>query len=160
MLFRSIHTTVTKAIQTLQTQIDDGKITIENTVDQNASAPHDADRMVQVLTNLIKNSLKAVKPQTGLIKISSDEDQNEVRMTITDNGVGIPYERQSSLFTKFYQVDASLTREKGGSGLGLSICRGIVEAHGGRISLESGPDRGTTITFSLPKHDTPESQTD
>lgn len=155
----NIHTTVTKAIQTLQTQIDDAKITIENTVDQNITIPHDADRIGQVLTNLIKNSLKAVKPQTGLVKISSVEDQNEVRVTITDNGVGIPYERQSSLFTKFYQVDASLTREKGGSGLGLSICRGIVEAHGGSIHLESAPDSGTTITFSLPKHDTSENQT-
>ncbi len=157
----NIHATITKAIQTLQTQIDEGKIAIENTVDQNISVPHDADRIVQVLTNLIKNSLKAIKPQTGSIKISSVEDQNEVRVTITDNGVGIPYERQTSLFTKFYQVDASLTREKGGSGLGLSICRGIVDAHGGRISLESAPDSGTTITFSLPKHDTSEAkQTD
>ncbi|MEM2160847.1 MAG: ATP-binding protein, partial [Candidatus Nitrosotenuis sp.] len=52
-----------------------------------------------------------------------------------------------------YQVDASLTREKGGSGLGLSICKGIVEAHGGKISLQSTPGSGTTVTFSLPKSD-------
>jgi signal transduction histidine kinase len=147
-----IHATVTKSIQTLNPEIEDAKIKIVNEVSQNLVIPHDTDRIAQVLTNLIKNSLKAIKAETGLIKIYSSEDQNEVRLTVQDNGIGVPYERQGKLFTKFYQADASLTREKGGSGLGLSICKGIVEAHGGKISLESKPDVGTTITFSLPKH--------
>lgn len=106
-----------------------------------------------MLTNLIKNSLRAIKPQTGVITIHSSEDQDEVKIFVTDNGTGIPQEKQANLFTKFYQVDASLTREKGGSGLGLSICRGIIETHGGRITLESSPGGGTTVIFSLPKHD-------
>ena len=74
-----------------------------------------------------------------------------MKISVSDNGSGIPYERQGKLFTKFYQADASLTREKGGSGLGLSICKVIVEAHGGKISLQSAPNSGTTVTFSLPK---------
>ena len=147
-----IHATVTKSIQTLNPEIEGAKIKVVNEVSQNLVVPHDTERIAQVLTNLIKNSLKAIKPETGLIKIYSSEDQNEIRIIIHDNGLGIPYERQGKLFTKFYQADASLTREKGGSGLGLSICKGIVEAHGGKISLESKPDTGTTITFSLPKH--------
>ena len=147
-----IHATVTKSIQTLNPEIEGAKIKVVNEVNQNLVVPHDTERIAQVLTNLIKNSLKAIKPETGLIKIYSSEDQNEIRIIIHDNGLGIPYERQGKLFTKFYQADASLTREKGGSGLGLSICKGIVEAHGGKISLESKPDTGTTITFSLPKH--------
>jgi signal transduction histidine kinase len=146
--------TVTKSIQALQPHIDELKITIENIVDKNIAVAHDSERIIQVLTNLIKNSLKAVKPQTGLIRIYSEEDQNEVRIMVYDNGVGIPYEKQANLFTKFYQVDASLTREKGGSGLGLSICKGIIEAHGGKISLKSSADGGTTVIFSLPKHET------
>lgn len=148
-----IHDTVVKSIETLLPQIDEAKITVENKVDKGLQVPHDAERINQVLTNLIKNSLKAVKPNTGKITISSEEDANEVRIHVTDNGVGIPYDKQSKIFTKFYQVDASLTREKGGSGLGLSICKGIIEAHGGKISLKSTPGTGTTITFTLPKTD-------
>lgn len=148
-----IHDTVAKSIETLLPQIDEDKITVENKVEKGLRVPHDAERINQVLTNLIKNSLKAVKPNTGKITITSEEDSNEVRIHVTDNGVGIPYEKQSKIFTKFYQVDASLTREKGGSGLGLSICKGIIEAHGGKISLKSTPNVGTTVTFSLPKTD-------
>ncbi|HXG74898.1 MAG TPA: ATP-binding protein [Candidatus Nitrosotenuis sp.] len=146
-----IHDTVAKSIQTLLPQIEADKITVENNVEKGLLVPHDTERINQVLTNLIKNSLKAVKPNTGKITITSDNDHDEIRIHVTDNGVGIPYEKQSKIFTKFYQVDASLTREKGGSGLGLSICKGIVEAHGGKISLKSAPDVGTTVTFSLPK---------
>jgi signal transduction histidine kinase len=148
-----IHAAVARSVQILQPEIEENKIKVENVVDQNLVVPHDPDRITQVLTNLIKNALKAVKPNVGLIRIYSSEDQNEIRIIVQDNGVGIPYERQGRLFTKFYQVDASLTREKGGSGLGLSICKGIIDAHGGKIILESKPNVGTTIAFSLPKHE-------
>lgn len=146
-----VHDTVSKSIQTLQPQIDESRIKVLNEVKPNISVPHDTDRVSQVLTNLIKNSLKAVKPDVGVIRITASEDANEVRIAVSDNGAGIPPEKQTKLFTKFYQADASLTREKGGSGLGLSICRGIVEAHGGKIMLESTPSVGTKVSFSLPK---------
>ncbi|MBI5698253.1 MAG: HAMP domain-containing histidine kinase [Thaumarchaeota archaeon] len=150
----NIQDTVAKSIQTLQPQIEEDKITVTNEVGM-IIVPHDSDRITQVLTNLIKNSLKAVASHTGKIRIYSTEDQNEVKIMIHDNGSGIPQDRQAKLFTKFYQADASLTREKGGSGLGLSICKGIIEAHGGKISLASTPDSGTTVTFSLPKDKSP-----
>lgn len=150
----NIHDTVAKSIQTLQPQIEEDGISVTNEVG-NITVPHDSDRIAQVLTNLIKNSLKAVSSQTGKIQIYSTEDQNEVKIMIHDNGSGIPQDRQAKLFTKFYQADASLTREKGGSGLGLSICKGIIETHGGKISLQSTPDSGTTVTFSLPKGKSP-----
>jgi len=145
-----IHDTVAGSIQTLQPQIEEDKISISNEVG-NITIPHDSVRITQVLTNLIKNSLKAVSPQTGKIRVYSTEDQNEIKITVQDNRAGIPHDKQDKLVTKFYQADASLTREKGGSGLGLSICKGIVEAHGGKISLQSAPNAGTTVTFSLPK---------
>lgn len=144
-----IYDTVTKSIQTLQPQAEEEKISIINEIGRSI-IPHDSDRIIQVLTNLIKNSLKAVKPETGVIRLSSEETRDELKISVSDNGSGIPYERQDKLFTKFYQADASLTREKGGSGLGLSICKGIIEAHGGKISLQSAPNSGTTVTFSLP----------
>jgi signal transduction histidine kinase/SepF-like predicted cell division protein (DUF552 family) len=144
-----IYDTVTKSIQALQPQAEDEKISIVNEISK-ITIPHDSDRIIQVLTNLIKNSLKAVKPEVGVIRLSSEETLDELKISISDNGSGIPYDRQAKLFTKFYQADASLTREKGGSGLGLSICKGIIEAHGGKISLQSTPNSGTTVTFSLP----------
>lgn len=147
-----IYDAVSKSIQILQPDIEESKVKVVNEVDPNIVLPHDSDRITQVLTNLIKNSIKAIK-QDGLIRIYSSDDQNYVRIVVQDNGIGIPYERQDKLFTKFYQVDASLTREKGGSGLGLSICKGIVEAHGGKITLESKPNVGTTITMTLPRHE-------
>ncbi|MDG7050322.1 MAG: HAMP domain-containing protein [Nitrososphaerota archaeon] len=145
-----IYDTATKSIQTLQPQAEEDRITIVNEIGKTI-IPHDSDRIIQVLTNLIKNSFKAVKPGTGIIRLSSEETPDELKISVSDNGTGIPYERQGKLFTKFYQADASLTREKGGSGLGLSICKVIVEAHGGKISLQSAPNSGTTVTFSLPK---------
>lgn len=149
----SIQSTVLKSIQTLQPQIDESKIKVISEIKPEIMVAHDADRITQVLTNLIKNSLKAAKPDDGIVKITSSEDSSEVRITVSDNGTGIPPEKQTKLFTKFYQADASLTREKGGSGLGLSICKGIVGAHGGRITLESTPGVGTKVIFSLPKDD-------
>jgi signal transduction histidine kinase len=150
-----VYSTVDKSIQIFRPQIDEYKIKVENHVSKDIAVPHDAERIIQVLTNLIKNSLKAIKPNTGVIKIQAYDDRDEVKIVVIDNGAGIPPEKQASLFTKFYQVDASLTREKSGSGLGLSICRGIVETHGGKITLESTIGRGTTVMFTLPKHDVP-----
>ncbi|WP_268543161.1 sensor histidine kinase [Candidatus Nitrosotenuis cloacae] len=147
-----IKSTVARSIQTLQPQIEEEKISVKNDVVPSA-IPHDTDRIAQVLTNLIKNSIRAVTPQSGVIRIYSVEEPDKIWITVQDNGVGIPPDKQEKLFTKFYQTDATLTREKGGSGLGLSICKGIVEAHGGTISLQSSGSGGTTVTFSLPRHE-------
>ena len=115
------------------------------------SIEHDPSRIKQVITNLIKNSLTAVEPEKGKIEISMKNMPQEIQISIKDNGVGIPLNKQRDLFKKFYQVDASLTREKGGSGLGLSICKGIMENHGGVISVKSTPNQETIFTFTLPK---------
>ena len=114
---------------------------------------YDDDRIKQVLTNLIKNSLKATSPKIGKVEVTLEEKQNEVVVSVTDNGRGIPSNAKDKIFKKFYQVDTTSTREKGGSGLGLSICKGIVEAHGGTIWMQSNVPRGTTFSFTIPKSD-------
>ncbi|MEM3143312.1 MAG: HAMP domain-containing sensor histidine kinase [Candidatus Nitrosotenuis sp.] len=146
-----IRRTVEKSIQALEPQINESGALVINEV-KSEMVFHDTDRIIQVITNLMKNSLKAVKPQKGKIRIYSQDDQNNVKIIVEDNGFGIPAENQEKLFTKFYQADTSLTREIGGSGLGLSICKGIVEAHDGTISLQSTPGIGTTVVFTLPKN--------
>ena len=146
----NIKDTVTNAIKLFVPQAQKNKIEIISNV-QDLSIEHDIERIKQVLANLIKNSLTAVEPGKGKIEISMKNLPQEIQISVKDNGMGIPINKQNSLFKKFYQVDATLTREKGGSGLGLSICKGIMENHGGTITVKSIPNQETVFTFTLPK---------
>ncbi len=110
----------------------------------------DPDRVLQVFNNVVSNAMKFVPTQHGTISINSRVDDGSVVLSITDNGPGIPKEKQQSLFKRFYQVDKSLTRKSGGTGLGLAISRGIIESHGGKIWVESEENQGSTISFTLP----------
>ena len=110
----------------------------------------DPDRIAQTLTNLISNGLK-YSPDGGEVLVEARlNEQNMVEFRVQDRGLGIPREAQPQLFTKFYRVDNSDRREIGGTGLGLAISREIIEAHGGKIWLESEPGRGSTFYFTLP----------
>lgn len=146
-----IKDTIEKAVESLQPRAIEKKVTINQHLDKKIIVPHDTERIRQVLTNLLKNSLDVVEPNSGLIEIFVEDSPKEVKISVKDNGPGIPKENQENLFKKFYQVDTSLTREVGGSGLGLSICKGLVEEHGGTILAESTPGTGATFSFTLPK---------
>jgi len=146
----NIKQTIDKAIESLKPEAEKENIEIiSNAVDFIIS--HDQERINQVMTNLIKNSLVAIQPNPGKIEIIMENFPTEVKISIKDNGIGIPKEKQKDLFKKFYQVDTTLTRERGGSGLGLSICKGIIENHKGQISMESTPNQGSTFSFTIPK---------
>jgi signal transduction histidine kinase len=152
----NIKETITDAIKSFLPQAQKNKIEIISDI-QDIIIEHDPDRIKQVITNLIKNSLNAITHQNGKIEISSEEFPHEIKIRVKDNGMGIPPEKQDKLFKKFYQVDATLTREKGGSGLGLAICKGIMENHGGSIQLERSRNQETVFTLSLPKKSEPRS---
>jgi signal transduction histidine kinase len=147
-----IKDTIDKAVSSLQPRAAENKVIIKQNLEKEIIVPHDRERIMQVLTNLLKNGLDVVKPETGLIEVFVEDSQKEVVIKVKDNGPGIPKEKQDELFTKFYQVDTSLTREVGGSGLGLAICKGLVEEHGGKIYADSVPGRGSTFSFTLPKN--------
>ena len=148
----NIKETIDMAVEVLQPRATENKITIKQNLDKEILIPHDPERITQVLTNLLKNGLDVVKPNTGVIEISVEDLEDKLKISVRDNGPGIPIEKQEDLFKKFYQVDATLTRERGGSGLGLAICKGIIEGHGGEISVQSTLNIGTTFTFTLPKN--------
>ena len=110
----------------------------------------DEDRITQVLTNLVANALQYT-PEGGTVTISAIQKDDEVIVSIKDTGIGIPPEHLENLFTRFYRVDKSRSRNAGGgSGIGLTIARHLIEAHGGRIWVESdGAGKGSTFSFSL-----------
>lgn len=109
----------------------------------------DADRMREVITNLFDNAVKYT--ETGKITVGLTGDDKVVQFRIHDTGPGIPAEDQTHLFQKFYRVDNSTTRTIGGTGLGLFICKKIVELYGGRIWVESTVGMGSTFLINLPR---------
>jgi signal transduction histidine kinase len=111
----------------------------------------DYERTLQVLRNLISNSTKFTSWGTVSLKIALDEkDNNYVCFELKDTGQGIPEENKSMIFSRFYQVDSSMARKIGGSGLGLSICKGLIDSMGGKIWFESEVGQGSTFYFTLP----------
>jgi PAS domain S-box-containing protein len=110
----------------------------------------DENKIKQVLVNLIGNALK-FSTEGGRITIRAADKTNEIHVSVADTGIGITKENFDKVFEKFVQVDSSTTRSAGGTGLGLAIAKSIVEAHKGRMWLESDVGKGTTFFFSLPK---------
>ena len=107
-------------------------------------------RIEQVLTNLISNAVKFT-PAEGTVTVLGEDLGDRIRMAVRDTGIGIPKEEQEKIFQRFYQVDSSATRSYRGAGLGLTICKFIVEYHRGRIWVESEEGKGSTFYFELPK---------
>jgi signal transduction histidine kinase len=109
----------------------------------------DARRARQVVRNLVENAVK-YSPDGGLITISAETLAEAVLVNVADEGIGIEPQQLEHVFDRFYQVDNASTRKVGGSGLGLSICRAIIEAHDGLIWVDSQPGDGSTFHFTLP----------
>ena len=109
----------------------------------------DRDRLIQVLNNLLSNAIK-FSPADATVTIGAQERNTRVVLTVSDQGPGIPEEFQSRLFDQFTQADPSKTRASGGSGLGLSIAKGLVEGMHGHISLDTRIHQGTTFFVELP----------
>ncbi len=110
----------------------------------------DPSRITQVLLNLMGNALQYTPPG-GQVTVRAWNTGTEVTVAVQDTGIGIPAQHLPHIFERFYRVDKSRSRAGGGSGIGLTIAKHLVEAHGGRIWAESaGPNRGSTFTFTLP----------
>jgi signal transduction histidine kinase len=134
-------------------QAEEKKISLENKI--SASLPHvwaDSDKTTEILTNLVSNAVKFT-PEGGSIRMEAAEDGDAVHVKVRDTGSGIPPESLESVFNKFEQVKptAGLARKTKGTGLGLTIVKGFVEAHGGRVWIESAVGKGTTVHFTLPR---------
>jgi len=115
----------------------------------------DPIRFAQVLTNILDNALHYT-PEDGRVVISTKQIENQIEISIEDNGEGVTPEEAAHLFDRFYRADPSRTRDRGdgGSGLGLAIAKSIIEMHKGRIWAESEKGKGMKVVIQLPIHET------
>jgi signal transduction histidine kinase/DNA-binding response OmpR family regulator len=142
-----------QAVHRMSTQLQERRIEIDVAMSEDLpDLMIDSGRVAQVLTNLLSNAVK-FSPVGGRIEITATRHDDDVCVGVRDAGEGISPEDQPRLFQKFTQIDSSATRKAGGTGLGLVICKGIVEQHGGRIWVESTVDVGSTFYFTLPATD-------
>ena len=148
----AVATVAERVIEDLRPQANERAIRLELAVDTDHGpvvALGDEQRIAQVLTNLLGNSLKFTDKE-GLVRVRLQRQGREILCQVIDTGCGIPADELPKVFDRFYQVEKVVIRKTGGTGLGLAIVKNIVEAHGGRIWIESEVGRGTQVSFTLP----------
>ena len=123
--------------------------TLEENVETGLSMFGDRIKLNQILYNLMDNAIKYT-PEGGRIEVSLKNENGELVWRVRDNGIGIPQEDQDHIFERFYRVDKARSRETGGTGLGLSIVRQMVKMHGGTISVNSDPGKGSEFVVTFP----------
>jgi two-component system, OmpR family, phosphate regulon sensor histidine kinase PhoR len=146
----NLHELVEGIVNDLQSRANDKKIQLTNAVPSEICVHADADRVGQVLFNLVDNAIKHGR-KNGFVKIDArpgEEQRIEVR--VQDDGPGIPPEAQQRVFERFYRVDKARSREAGGTGLGLSIVKHIVQSHGGKVWVTGETGSGSTFYFTVP----------
>ena len=140
-----------RSVEALRPLAEAGGLTLTTSLPAVLPPLHvDPDRITQLLSNVIGNAVK-FSPAGGGVTVSAVVDAAAVELRVHDTGEGIPPAQLSKVFDRFYQASPKTQAPRHGAGLGLPIARGIVEAHGGRIWIESAPNVGTTVYFTLPR---------
>jgi signal transduction histidine kinase len=139
---------VEEAIALLAPLAETKQIRLESDL-RSATVVGDASRLTQVVTNLIDNAIQYNRPG-GSVQVRLHAKDGWSELTVEDTGVGIPSEDCPHLFERFYRVDKARSRASGGQGLGLAICKSVVEAHGGTIGFTTEPGKGSTFWVRLP----------
>lgn len=147
----AIHQLVDSVFQDLRERAEARGISLSNMVGEDLVVEADANRLRQVLWNLIENAIKYGKQHGRVVVGSALADSGQIQISVTDDGAGIPREALARIFERFYRVDKARSREAGGTGLGLSIVKHIVQAHGGRTGVESELGQGCTFYFTMPQ---------
>ena len=138
-----------RVIEELQTPAAEKAIALKNEIDPELQAHADADRVQQVFYNLVDNAIKYGR-QGGTVSVRATGEIAEIAVAVQDDGRGIPEDARQRVFERFYRVDRARSREAGGTGLGLAIVKHIVQAHGGKVWVESELDHGSTFHFTIP----------
>lgn len=146
---------VKRAIESVRVKLEEKGIDLKVDPGEDALLDVDPDRVHQVFQNLIDNAVIHVE-EGGHIRITTELEDGYVRVSVSDDGEGIPEKDLPHIFNRFYRVDSSRSRSSGGTGLGLTIAKELVEAHGGEIEVSSERGQGATFSFTLPLQDGPE----
>ncbi len=142
---------VERVKEDLLSRAGEKKVTLENRIPANTWAKADADRLQQVLFNLVENAIKYGGNEGHVIVGGKPLSENKVEVWVQDDGPGIPADSVDRVFERFYRVDRARSRETGGTGLGLAIVKHIVQAHGGEVWVKSELGQGATFFFTLPQ---------
>ena len=145
----SLNNVLLRSIQEIFPQVKDKQITLIRDIRQLPEIWGDEERLAQVVMNLLINAVKFT-PEKGKITIIAAADTEHIKISISDTGIGIPEDKLKSIFDRFYQVDGSSSRRYGGVGLGLSICKSIIDKHYGSIWAQSD-GKGSTFHIVLPR---------
>lgn len=138
------------AVERLRPVARDAQVRIIVALEEGLPVEGDRLRLEQILNNLISNAIKFT-PKQGEVRIEGRLLDDVAEVVVRDTGIGIPTSEHQKIFDRFYQVDGGANREYGGTGLGLTICKHIVERHGGRIWVESEPGKGSAFHFTIPR---------
>jgi signal transduction histidine kinase len=146
----NIATMLSDIVETMQLSADIKQIKLDSTVDKNLpEIIIDQERIKQVFDNILNNAIK-FSPPDSQINIRANRENKVIQFEIQDYGKGIPKNKQQKIFETFYQVETGADRTFGGTGLGLTISRGIILGHGGDIWVESEMNKGSTFKFTIP----------
>jgi histidine kinase len=132
-----------------RTSFEEKGVTLHVTASQLPAIHADEERVMQVLTNLLANALRHT-PAGGQVRVRAEAHERVLDVAVQDTGTGIAPEHLTRIFERFYRADPARSRIEGGSGVGLTIARGLVEAMGGQMAATSDVDRGSTFSFTLP----------
>ena len=146
----SVYQLVQSCVETVRFKADRKELVLDVRMPEGLpNVQGDSNGLHEVLQNLLDNAVQYT-PASGRLEVSASDEGDQVTVTVADTGIGIPQAEQERIFERFYRVDAARSREAGGTGLGLSIARHIMEAHGGRLWVESEVGVGSRFHFSMP----------
>ncbi len=137
------------AVQICQVKSAEKNIRLDIRCDTSLSAPVNALLLEQALVNLLDNAIK-YSPVQGVVEVAAAVEQGRLLLSVSDHGCGIEAEHLPRLFERFYRVDKARSRQMGGTGLGLAIVKHIAQAHGGTVTVESAPGKGSLFTIRIP----------
>ena len=140
---------INHSVESVRTFAENAEVKLQWDSDEDAIVNVDGDRIIQVVINLLSNSVK-FSPAGSTVTVKSVREDGMMRISVIDQGRGIPKEYVNSLFERFKQVKAADGARKKGTGLGLAICKAIVESHGGQIAVSSEEGKGSTFSFTIP----------
>jgi signal transduction histidine kinase len=141
---------IKETIQDFSMKANEKNILLDAKTDPVIELTADRERVKQIVANLVQNALKFTDEKGSVLVSAHQDSPDTVKITVHDSGIGIPKDKQTRIFEKFYQVDNCGTRSKAGFGLGLAIVKSIIDAHKGTIQVESEPGKGTLFIVSMP----------